>query len=375
MEGITLQEHFANLQDPRVERTKHHQLLAIITIALCAVICGADTWVEVEEFGQAKRAWLETFLDLPNGIPSHDTFGRVFARLDPHQFQACFLSWVQAINTVLPAQQIAIDGKTARRSHDRGVGKAAIQMVSAWATQSHLVLAQRHVAEHSNEKTALPYLLGQLELAGCIVSIDAMGCHAKIARQIKQQEGEYVLALKDNQGTMSQDVVDLFAEALTPQGADLLHDSHITQDSGHGRLERRQYWTIADPEVIAYLNAKEAWAGLRSVGMVEAERQVGEQVSRERRYYLTSLPGNAQAFGEAVRSHWNVENGLHWVLDLAFQEDASRMRKDHSQQNFVVLRHMALNLLKQEPTAKCGIKARRLKAGWSQDYLRQVLAA
>jgi predicted transposase YbfD/YdcC len=221
MEGITLQEHFANLQDPRVERTKHHQLLALITIALCAVMCGADTWVEVEEFGQAKRAWLETLLDLPNGIPSHDTFGRVFARLDPHQFQACFLSWVQAINTVLPAQQIAIDGKTARRSHDRGVGKAAIQMVSAWATQSHLVLAQRHVAEHSNEKTALPFLLGQLELAGCIVSIDAMGCHAKIARQIKQQEGEYVLALKDNQGTMYQDVVDLFAEALTPKASGL----------------------------------------------------------------------------------------------------------------------------------------------------------
>jgi predicted transposase YbfD/YdcC len=204
--------------------------------------------VEVEEFGKAKQAWLETFLELPNGIPSHDTFGRVFARLDPEQFQACFLSWVQAINTVLPAQQIAIDGKTARRSHDRGAGKAAIQMVSAWATESHLVLAQRHVAEHSNEKTALPVLLEQLELAGCIVSIDAMGCHAKIARQIKQQEGEYVLALKDNQGTMYQDVVDLFDDALTPQGADLLHDSHTTQNSAHGRLERRQYWTIADPQ-------------------------------------------------------------------------------------------------------------------------------
>jgi len=231
------------------------------------VICGADTWVEVEEFGKSKRAWLETFLELPNGIPSHDTFGRVFARLDPEQFQACFLSWVQAINTVLPSQQIAIDGKTARRSHERAAGKAAIQMVSAWASASHLVLAQRHVAEHSNEKTALPFLLKQLDLAGCIVSIDAMGCHAKIARQIKEQDGEYVLALKANQGTLYQDVVDLFADALTPQGADLLHDSHPTQDKGHGRVERRQYWTIADPEVIGYLNAQEAWSGLRSVGM------------------------------------------------------------------------------------------------------------
>jgi predicted transposase YbfD/YdcC len=184
-----------------------------------------------------------------------------------------------------------------------------------------------------------------------------------------------VLALKANQGTLYQDVVDLFADVLTPQGADLLHDYYPTEDTGHGRVERRQYWTIADPEVIAYLNAKEAWSGLRSVGMVEAERQVGEQVTRERRYYVMSLAGNAQAFGRAVRSHWGIENGLHWVLDLAFEEDRSRMRKDHSQQNFVVLRHMALNLLKQERTAKCGIKARRLKAGWSEDYLRQVLAA
>jgi predicted transposase YbfD/YdcC len=375
MEGKTLQEHFASLEDPRVERTKHHQLLAIITIALCAVICGADTWVDVEEFGKAKRAWFETFLDLPNGIPSHDTFGRVFARLDPERFQACFLSWVRAINTVLPTQQIAIDGKTARRSHDRTAGKAAIQTVSAWASQTHLVLGQRHVKEHSNEQTALPLLLEQLELAGCIVSIDAMGCLPKIAKQIKEQDGEYVLALKANQGTMYQDVVDLFDDVLTTGFADLVHDTHHTVDKGHGRLEDRQYWTISDPACIAYLNAKRTWTGLRSIGMVEATRTVGEQVSTERRYYLTSLPGEARAFGAAVRSHWSVENGLHWVLDIAFQEDASRMRKDHSQQNFVVLRHMALNLLKQEPTATCGIKARRLKAGWSEDYLRQVLAA
>lgn len=375
MEGITLQEHFAGLEDPRIDRTKRHQLLAIITIALCAVICGADTWVDVEEFGHAKRAWLETFLELPNGIPSHDTFGRVFARLDPEQFQACFLSWVQAINTVLPAQQIAIDGKTARRSHDRGMGKAAIQMVSAWATETHLVLAQRHVKEHSNEQTALPVLLEQLDLAGCIVSIDAIGCLPKIAKQIKEQDGEYILGLKANQGTMYQDVVDLFDDALATGFADLQHDTYQRVEKGHGRLERRQYWTISDPACMAYLNAKQAWTGLRSIGMVEAQRTVGEQVSTERRYYLTSLPGEARAFGAAVRSHWGVENGLHWVLDIAFQEDASRMRKDHSQQNFVVLRHMALNLLKQEPTAKCGIKARRLKAGWSDDYLRQVLVA
>lgn len=230
MEGITLHEHFATLQDPRIDRTKRHQLLAIITIALCAVICGGDTWVEVEEFGQAKHAWLETFLELPNGIPSHDTFGRVFARLDPEQFQACFLSWVQAIHTALPAQQIAIDGNTARRSHDRGAGKTAIQMVSARAAETHLVLAQRHVQENSNEQTALLILLEQLDLAGCIVSIDAMGCLPKITRQIKAQDGEYVLALKANQGTMYQDVVDLFADAETTGFTEFEHDTHHSVD-------------------------------------------------------------------------------------------------------------------------------------------------
>jgi predicted transposase YbfD/YdcC len=217
---------------------------------------------------------------------------------------ACFFSWVQAITTVLPAQQIAIDGKTARRSHDRGAGKAAIQTVSAWATQTHLVLAQRHVKEHSNEQTALPRLLGQLELAGYIVSIDAMGCLPKIAKQIKAQDGEYVLALKANQGTMYQDVVDLFDDALTTGFAELVHDTHHSVDKGHGRLEDRQYWTIADQACLAYLNAKQTWTGLRSIGVVEATRTVGEQVSTERRYYLTSLPGEARAFDAAVRSHW-----------------------------------------------------------------------
>src|SRR6266571_5009558 len=226
MEGITLQEHFATLEDPRVERTKHHQRLSIITIALCAVICGADTWVDVEEFGHAKRAWLETFLELPNGIPSHDTFGRVFARLDPEQFQACFLSWVQAITTVLPAQQIAIDGKTARRSRDRATGKAAIQMVRAWATETHLVLAQRHVKEHSNEQTALPLLLQQLELAGCIVSIDAMGCLPKIARQIKERDGEYVLALKANQVTIPYHCPRINSEVCDNRPRSTWRDSH-----------------------------------------------------------------------------------------------------------------------------------------------------
>src|SRR5947209_6889265 len=289
MEGITIRDHFTQLEDPRVERTKQHQLLDIITIALCAVICGADTWVDVEAWGLAKQRWLETFLVLPNGIPSHDTFGRVFARLNAEQFQRCFLEWVQAVNTVLPTQQIAVDGKTLRRSHDRRAGKKAIHMVSAWASANRLVLAQVKVDEKSNEITAIPALLAQLELSGCIVSIDAMGCQIAIARQIKEQDGEYVFGLKGNQGTLHREVEERFTHAQATQFAGIAHDYQKTVDKDHGRLEIREYWTICDPEYIAYLNAEQSWKGLRSIGMVRSQRCIGEQITRETRYYIMSL--------------------------------------------------------------------------------------
>jgi predicted transposase YbfD/YdcC len=340
---------------------------------LCAIISGADEWVAMEAYGKAKREWFATFLALPNGIPSHDTFGRVFAALDPDQFQACFLAWVQAAITQTDGTVIACDGKTVRRSHDRGVGKAPVHMVSAWASANRLVLAQRAVAEKSNEITAIPALLDLLMLKGCIVTIDALGCQTAIAQTIIDREADYVLALKENHETLYHEVRHLFADAEETGGADYTMDAAETVDGGHGRVEIRRYRTISDAVTLGHLDPDGEWAGLRAIGMVEAERRSKGTVTRERRYYLTSLV-DAATFGRAVRSHWGIENGLHWVLDIAFREDESRARQGASAANLVVLRHIALNLLKQERTAKVGIKNKRLKAGWDERYLLKVIA-
>ena len=370
----SIARHFSRVKDPRIDRTKRHGLLDIIIIAICAVICGADSWVDIELFGKTKLDWLKTFLKLPNGVPSHDTFGRVFAALNPQEFECSFMEWVQAINQLTQGQVIAIDGKQLRGSHDSGIGKNAIYMVSAWATENQLVLGQRKVDDKSNEITAIPKLLKLLEVKGCIVMVDAIGTQTKIAKTIIEQGGDYILAVKENQGHLYEDIHDLFADNQQFDYEGIPHSYAKIVNKDHGRIEIRQCWTISDPEYLANIRDLKRWEGIQTLVMILSERRIGEESEVQDRYFISSLESNAEKILRAKRSYWGIENRLHWVLDIAFNEDRSRVRKDNAPQNFAVLRHMALNLLKQEKTAKGGIKAKRLQCGWNVDYLLKVLA-
>ena len=368
---FSIAEHFETVEDPRIERSKEHLLIDILTIAILAVICGADGWVGIETYGKAKSQWLKKFLALPNGIPSHDTFARVFARLNPEQLQESFLSWVRAVSRVSEGEVIAIDGKTVRRSYDEGKNKGAIHMISAWASQNRLVLGQRKVDDKSNEITAIPELLTVLDINGCIVTIDAMGTQKKIAKQIIEQGGDYVLALKGNQGNLFEDVQQIFEQAEAQDFQGMEHDFYQTIDGGHGRIEKRRCWALGQVE---YLIDSEQWSQFTSIAMVESERQCEGQTSREVRYYISSLAPDAQKLAESIRSHWMIENPLHWVLDVAFREDECRIRTGHAPENFAILRHLALSALNQETTAKLGVQNKRHRAGWDNDYLLKVLA-
>lgn len=373
--GASLAEHFGSLEDPRVEYLTDHKLLDIIMIAICAIICGAETWKDMELFGHERQEWLRQFMALENGIPSHDTFGRVFARLAPDQFQACFRSWVRAVFQVTRGQVVAVDGQSARRSHDQANGKEAIHVVSAWATDNHLVLGQQTVEEKSNEITAIPELLRLLDINGCIITIDAMGCQAEIAKQIITQKADYVLAVKDNQAHLHEDMALFFrlAQQNDYHKVESTHDR--TVNKSHGRVEIRECWTIAGQDSLQFLREHDRWKGLRTIAMVTSQRQVNGQTSTETRYYISSLPNNAATILRAVRGHWGIENSLHWVLDVAMGEDISRIRKDHAPENLALLRRMALTLLRQEHTLKRGVQGKQLKAAMNPAYLLRVLSA
>jgi predicted transposase YbfD/YdcC len=368
-------EHFGSLDDPRTGNALRHRLLDIMVIALAAVLCGADDWTDVELFGTCKEAWFRTFLDLPNGIPSHDTFGRVFSRLDPEQFRSCFLSWIRAVSTLTQGQVINIDGKTVCGSRDTSAGRAAIHMISAWAAANHLVLGQLKVDGKSNEITAIPELLHALAVDGCTVTVDAIGCQKDIAETIIAKGGDYVLALKDNQPALHDDVRVLFADVDTSGRGAFPHTTEETVEKGHGRLERRRCTVISDPTVVGALPAAAGWPELRAVIRVKATRQIEAESASSVRYYISSRAGSAAEMLPVIRGHWAIENSLHWVLDIAFREDERRMRKDNAAENAAILRHIALNLLKQDATVKVGIKGKRLKAGWDESYLLHLLSA
>jgi len=362
---------FDELEDPRVERNKLHRLTDILAITLLAVICGADEWTEIELFGQSKLDWLRTFLQLPHGIPSHDTFGRVFSRLDPQQLELCFQKWMNALARRSGGELIALDGKTLRRSFDQANQKAAIHMVSAWSQANHLVLGQVATDAKSNEITAIPKLLKMLDITDSVVTIDAMGCQKAIARQIVEQQGHYVLQVKGNQETLHSLVKGTFDE-LTHRGIPgAPYAFHEEVDSGHGRVETRRIWTT---EWTDWYPRHKDWAGLRSFVCVESERTINGHTSIDRRYYISDLDGrDARTMLGYVRGHWGIENQLHWSLDVTFREDTLRQRVGHSAENLSRIRRLALNLLRRDKTCKNGLKGKRLKACLKQDYLLRII--
>ena len=376
MTTASILEYFATVPDPRIERSRLHPLASVLVLTLCAVVCGADSFVAIEHFGRAREAWLKTLLDLPNGIPSHDTIGRIFAMLDPKALEEAFRRWVAAIATLTKGEVVAIDGKTLRRSFRNADRTAFVHMVSAWATGNRMVLGQVKTEDKSNEITAIPRLLELLRLEGCLVTIDAMGCQKDIASKIVDRGADYMLGVKDNQPTLSATISGMFEEALRDPDFPTPANHHTTSEKAHGRTDVRRCWTMAiDPECGAPLDE---WTKAKSIVLVERQRTVDGKTSTERRHYITSRSRiSAKAALAATRAHWGIENQLHWVLDVAFREDDCRIRAGHAAENFTVIRHIAVNLLKAVQGGldgkKLGVKNKRLLAGWHDGYLLRVL--
>ena len=370
MESTTLSESFETLKDPRLERAKRHSLINIITIAICAVICGADNFVSMASFGRAKKEWFETFLDLPNGVPSHDTFNDVINRIDQNSFALCFTTWIKQLATQ-SENVIAIDGKVLRRTFNKSSGSKAIWLVNAWSVANNMCFGQIQVDEKSNEITAIPKLLELLDIKGATITIDAMGCQTKIADKIVDLGGDFVLALKGNQGEFHEDVkfyLDSNINKFIPNKLDFAEETH----GDHGRIETRKSWLCSDVDWLIERHPK--WKAVKGIAVIESERLIGEKQSIVRRYYITShLTKDAEFINETVRSHWSVENNLHWQLDVSFDEDSCRLRSGNAAANFSFLNKIALALLKNEKTAKMGIKSKRLTAGWDEKYLMKVL--
>ncbi len=371
LKAEALFESLAKVADPRREHQKFHSLFDILVISICATLCGAEHWTEMEEFGAAKREWLARFLELENGIPSHDTFRRVFSLLDNIKLKEVFVEWISSAVSLSRGTLVNIDGKNLSGSQEAQKGKKALNVVSAWAASQSVVLGQVRCADKSNEIRAIPELLQILDLEGCIVTIDAIGCQKEIVRQIREKRADYVISLKGNQGLLHEAVKDYLDWAERIGFKQIIFDYCQTLEKDHGRIERRRCWVT---EEIAWLEQKDEWQNLKSVIMVEAEREVlGKEKTVERRYFISSLAANAEEALRCVRGHWAIENQLHWCLDIGFREDECRVREAKSAENLATLRHIGLNLLKQETGCKLGIKSKRKKAGWDESYLLKVL--
>jgi len=364
--------HFAVLADPRVARTRKHLLLDILFIAICTIACDGEGFTDMELFGRAKEQWLGKYLELPGGIPSHDTFGRVFSIIDPEAFTECFVNWTEAIHTATAGEVVALDGKTVRHSFDTATGKSALHLVSAWATENGLALGQVRVADKSNEITAIPKLLEMIDLKGRIITTDAMGCQRDVAKRIVDKKGDYVLCLKGNHEHLHDEVKYFFDEARAADFNDVDHTYLDSVEKDHGRIEIRRYWVVED-DAIRWLEKQDLWPGLASIAAVESERRIGKKTTFETRYFISSLAGRASEFISATREHWAIENSLHHVLDVTFNEDASRIRKDNAPENLTILRKIVINLVKKQKNTKASVRGRLKRAAWDNSYLETIL--